>query len=247
MKSKILTFLAVGLMVSACGGNQTKDSQAVETEKQSEVTQEEEETRSSSDDPTGIISIRKTWAEKPIKVGAGEGKVGIGQLAKAFCQTYPQCETVNAMGEYLKTPNNDGEPISVDGLMYDVEVDQRNGFARCMMLVETSPFMDACYWNRKNGHKLFAAYMEEAHESGAYAEILLVFYDYDPATDVMTPDADVNAMFEEYMKNPDDYALRLPQEGKDIIVYNYVYDEENDSAKTSEITFIWNGDTFERK
>ena len=45
MKSKILTFLAVGLMVSACVGNQTTDSMAVETEKQSEVTHEEETRR----------------------------------------------------------------------------------------------------------------------------------------------------------------------------------------------------------
>lgn len=248
MKGKLLAIAAVGLMLSACNGNQQADNKGDASDQPSNAIKIEEDVyQLKSDDPTGIASIRKSWAKKTLKVDAGDSQVGIAQLAKAFCQEYTRCETNKALAEYLKDPDSNGESINVEGMSYNIEDLQANGFMCCQMLVETTPNTQVCYWNRKNGHKLFAAYMEHIHENGAFAEHLMVFYDYDPATGVMTPEPDLNVRLEKHIKNQDEYSIELPREGKDIVVYAYIVDDEGDSADDSEWVFVWNGDTFEWK
>ena len=249
MKSKIfaITFLAANLMFSACDNNQKNNGKSVEsanpeykvTATQSEESAAEEKTPDSSDDPTGIISIRKTWAGQTIKVDAGKSTVGIEQFAKAFCKTYPQCETNKAMLDYLNSPKDYKSDL------FEIDSKPRNGYIRCMMEVQTAPLTDVCYWNRKNGHKLFAAYMESTHESMAWDEHQVVFYDYDPATNIMTPEPALTEMIEKRVKKFDSYSVALPDEGKDIEVNAYTFDEENDSAEGEELKLKWNGMTFD--
>ena len=72
-----------------------------------------------------------------------------------------------------------------------------------------------------------------------------MFYDYDPKTNVMTPDMDVYKVVEKVAPNKDfeDYALEFPREGKDIVVRLYS-DNGDDGYDITEMTLKWTGDTF---
>ena len=113
-----------------------------------------------------------------------------------------------------------------------------------MLLAVVALETQRCYWNRKNGHSLVGVFMVNGSESGK-SENVFMFYDYDPKTNIMTPDMDVCKVVEKVAldKTFDDYALELPQEGKDIVVNLYSDDEEN-SYDMTEMTLKWTGDTF---
>ena len=114
-----------------------------------------------------------------------------------------------------------------------------------MGMVQVSWDMVCCYWNRDNGHKLVAFWMEQGHESDpSLGDNLLAFYDYDPATDVMTPDPEIGKRIADAMAQYDGYGVRLPDEGKDIELVGYMFDLENDSAESTDYLCRWNGNDF---
>ena len=86
--------------------------------------------------------------------------------------------------------------------------------------------------------------MVNGFESGK-SENVFMFYDYVPKTNIMTPDLNVCKVVEKVAldKAFEDYLLELPQEGKDIVVYLYLDNEEN-SYDDTEKTLKWTGDTF---
>ena len=110
-------------------------------------------------------------------------------------------------------------------------------------MVQYTNLTDVCYWNRKDGHQLVAAYMEDSGEGGWF-ENLVVFYDYDYANDLMTPEPELTQMIEDRMKKFDAYSVQLPREGKDIEVAGYVIDEEQDNADGITLKLKWDGQTF---
>lgn len=250
-------FLAAGLTMSACGSKEKSDVKSAESENEESVeTAKTAKTANATTagDPTGIVSIRKAWKNKPIDVDAGDITPGIKQFALAFCKEYPQCETNKALMDYLLSPESDKKDTydlqasSEDGdYTYHIESNPRKGHIRCMAAVQTAPLTDVCYWNRNNGHKLFAAYMESTHESGEYDEHLVVFYDIDLSTGVMTPETSIANMIEEQVKGFDSFSVVLPVDGKDIEVSAYTIDEENDSADSKDMLLKWNGMTFDWK
>lgn len=101
-----------------------------------------------------------------------------------------------------------------------------------------------CYWNRKNGHSLVGVFMVNGSENEK-SENVFMFYDYDPKTNIMTPDMDVYKVVEKVAidKAFDDYLLELPQKGKDIVVDLYT-DNGEDGSDVTEKTLKWTGDTF---
>lgn len=261
MKRNVLAIalVAVGLMWSACDGKQKKDgeyAEGVNTESEaaasrSEVDAAEEE---EVDAPRrGIESIREVWAGKPIKVNRSNTVPDILQYAKAFCQTFPQCETNKALKEFLTSPDADKNECQLDlasqdgehTISYRINSNPRNGYIRCMAEVQTDRFTYVCYWNRKDGHKLVAAFMDECWESPSWDQCLVVFYDYNPTTDTMTPEPALTSMIEKRMKKYDVYSVELPEEGKDIEVLGFTIDEEEDSGEYDELKLKWNGQTFD--
>ena len=72
-----------------------------------------------------------------------------------------------------------------------------------------------------------------------------MFYDYDPKTNIMTPDLNVYKVVEKVAldKAFDEYLLDLPQKGKDIVVNLYT-DNGEDGCDVTEKTLKWTGDTF---
>ena len=256
----IMMLMAAGLMMSACGGQQKNDGKAVESDDTEDVaTTAQSEDEEEFDAPRrGIDDIREVWTDKTIEVNAGNNNPGIKELTLAFCKTYPQCETNEALRKYLSSPDaasmdtyqldlpsHDGEYT----LTYDINCDSRNGYIRSMAWTQTDRFTYGCYWNRKNGHKLFAAFMDECWESIDWDQCLVVFYDYDPNTDIMTPEPALTSMIEKRMKDFSCYEVRLPEEGKDIEVHGIAISEETDEGEEDwesvELKLKWNGDTFD--
>lgn len=243
-------------MLLACNNNQKSDGKSVDkadTVKANIVKVDSVKVDTATyNDPTGIVSIRKTWTSKTISVNAGKKTPDIKQLALAFCKAYPQCETNKAMMHFLTSPNaaiKESYEIASNGangnFTYHIDSNPRNGYIRCIAMVETAPLTIACLWNRNNGHKLFAASMENTHENMAYDERLVVFYDYDSTTDVMTPDAALTNMIEKRVKGYDFYSVILPEQGKDIEVWAFTTDKDSDTSESKEMKLKWNGMNFD--
>ena len=254
MKRKFLAIalMAAGLMMSACGNQQKNEGAAAEGDStKSEATADEDEEEFEAP-KRGIESIRKEWAGKSLKVEAKDA-VGIKALALAFCKAYPQCETNKDMRDFLSSPNADKEEYSeekdyqkTEEFSYLIYNQPSNGYIRCMLFTETNRFTYACYWNRKNGHKLFAAVMDECWEQVNMDQCLVVFYDYDPATGIMKPEPALTQMIEERVKGGDYlcYYVSLPEEGKDIEVSAVISDEPEASSDDMWV-MKWNGQTFD--
>lgn len=229
--------MAAGLMMAACN-NQTNNGKTVESNDTETVTMPANDSEEEIDELDAIRSIRKEWAEKTINVEAEKETVGIEQFAMAFCKTYPDFVVNKMMGDYLVAPEE------YKNELYGINNQSDNDFIRCMMMVETTNQTDVCCWDRKDGHKLFAASMAAGHENGD-GESLVVFYDYDPATGVMTPEPALTEMVEKQGEGYDAYEVRLPQEGKDIVVYVCKANDELDNYDCNEQKLTWNGTTFE--
>ena len=248
MKSKsfAIAFMAAGLMMSACGNNQKNSDNSAESDS-TKVATAAQATEDDEGVVRGIATIRKEWAGKTIKVNAGEKAPGIEQFALSFCKAYPQCETNKALGTYLESPNEykGKDNFMVDDMSYSVYSNPGNGYVRSMMLVETNRYTYACFWKRKNAHLLFAAFMEECWETPDWDECLVVFYDYDPTTGVMTPEPNLTSMIEKRMKGYNSYSVILPEKGKEITVSGYTINEEEDSATSDDLNLVWNGMSFD--
>ena len=224
--------LAAGLMMTGCGNdnnNQKNNDQPVVDEKK---TVEEPVVKEVS----GIDAIKKVWANKAFDLDAGDITPNIETYALAICKTYPQFDLNKTLADYL-----------VDGTYnedeYEIINDKKNGYIHCLWKVQYTNLTDVCYWNRKDGTQLVAAYMEDNSESDP-TENLVAFYSYNHAVGVMTPEPALTKMIEERMQKYDAYSVVLPRNGKDIQVIGYIVDEENDNADSKELKLKWDGQTF---
>ena len=253
---KVLTaimLVATVMFFSACGnkaGNgETQDSTAVAENASQEVEDADDEYEVPE---RTIVSIRQTWIDKALKVDANN-KVGIKDFAQTFCEAYPQCKTNDALRRYFSNPDaatKNEYSLEIDNPEYDypdefeISCNPGNGFIRCMQVIQTDRYTFACYWNRKNGHKLVAFYMEECWEQVDWDQCLICFYDYDPATGVMTPEPALTEMIEKRMKQYElCYYIQLPEEGKDIEVTG-VDSMEEDACADESFILKWDGMTF---
>ena len=144
------------------------------------------------------------------------------------------------MLKYLANPKAFDKEKEVYGVISDVS----NGYISSCLWTEIDRFTKMCYWNRKNGHQLVGVFMINGSENEE-AENAFLFYDFDPKTNTMTPDMDVCKVVEKVALDKDfaDYALELPQKGKDIEVKLYS-DNGEDGYDITEKLLKWNGDSF---
>ena len=218
---------------------ESKDTKEVTT-KQAEGQTESESADVDEDLPEGIDSMTSGLAETPITVSPKGAKVNIQDFAQAFCSQYDRYEPNEKILKYLANPKAYNEEAEI----YRVESDITNGYIRSMLLTEVVRETQMCYWNRKNGHSLVGVFMENGSENSK-SENVFMFYDYDPKTNIMTPDTDVCQVVEKVAldKAFDGYALELPQEGKDIEVKLYSPNDVESYDITIK-TLKWTGDTF---
>ena len=219
--------------------DESKDNKEVVTE--SADAQDESESADVDEDlPEGLDSMTSGLAETPITVSPKGAKVNIEDFALAFCSKYDRYEPNKKMLKYLANPKAFNEEAEI----YRVESDITNGYIRSFLLTEVGRLTQMCYWNRKNGHSLVGVFMENGSENSK-SENAFMFYDYDPKTNIMTPDLNVYKVVEKVAldKAFDEYLLELPQKGKDIVV-NLYSDDGEDGYDVTEKTLKWTGDTF---
>ncbi len=152
--------------------------------------------------------INRQWRKAPITVKNGGKSPDIITLLTAFHQKWP----TYAVSEVLKHA-----PQLKDGQQYEsdddwrVLVNRRNGYADLSSNTDIDQ-MEACVWRRANGHRLFAVSLYQQH---VMPQNLLCWYDYDPATQTLRPEA---SPVDEYKPNHKSSHIgwSLPMEGTDL-------------------------------
>ena len=219
--------------------DKSKDNK--EVVKESAEAQEESESADTDENvESGLYDVTSNWKQTPITVSPKGAKANIQDFAQAFCGQYDRFEPNEKISKYFAAPKTYDEVAE----LYRVESDITNGYIRSMLLTEVARETQMCYWNRKNGHSLVGVFMENGSENGK-SENVFMFYDYDPKTNIMTPDLNVYKVVEKVAldKAFDDYLLELPQKGKDIEVNLYT-DNGEDGYDVTGKTLKWTGDTF---
>lgn len=127
-----------------------------------------------------------SWNDIAIKVPAGGQNPDVMQLLKAFHAEWPTkaVQTLIAeAGDRRYVPNDVTECEDCTGHVFvDCEDFNCASFDNGMT---DSQRMDARSYQRENGHTLFGICLEETGNAG---KSLCCFYDYNPATRVMTPE-----------------------------------------------------------
>ncbi len=245
MKNKRLTIamLIMAAIVMACGNKEgTGKTAGTEAEPQTQTAVANEI------DPEGLQEIKamqSTWKTKKITVDSGDITPDISVFSLAFCDAYPKYKPNAALKEYLIQPKDYDE----EKMGFEIDVEKNNGYISCENNAQYSWDTTCCYWKRKDGHNLVAFFLErefENMENPADGKLLL-FYDYDPATDVMTPEPELSEMVAEAVKSFPDYSVSLPDEGKNIEITTYTDNGEEDSYDSTSQMMVWDGQTFSIK
>ena len=235
IKTLVMALVAFSFMLTACENKANKEQN---TKKQAETVVEEQTEEAFMDGQIEII--RGVWEKAPLPVVAAEGMADIERFALTFCNEYSTYEPNKVLYDYLKDQAKFKEDLEKIGIGFNVDNQKEEGYILCRAETQFSNDMDCCCWKRDNGHTLVAFWMEEAHESGENNK-LLAFYDYDPATNTMTPEPELGKKVAEAMAQYDGgYSVRLQE--KEIIGYKSNVEEEN--YETNIYSIHWNGNDF---
>lgn len=224
-------------------GESKNDKAELTQQVASPVKSESAENESDGEDDTvyeELLAMTSDWKKTPITVSPTGGKANIEDFAQAFCSQYSRFEPNKKMLKYLADPKSYNKEKEI----YDVKSSVPNGYISSVLWTEIDRYTKMCYWNRKNGHQLIGIFMVNGSEN-TNAEAVFMFYDYDQKTNIMTPDMNVCKVVEKVAidKNFEEYALVLPEQGKDIVV-NLYSDNGDDGYNVTEKTLKWTGDTF---
>lgn len=166
--------------------------------------------------------VKANWQSRSIKVAMA--KPNIVQLMKAFQQTWP----TYSGGELMKFAQSKAKYDNNDKI-----VDLANGF---VLYSEDDPdsesdeILQACVWNRSNGHRLFAVNL---HAFTNEIDVLC-FYDFNPQTLTLTPEKSLSNLFKPSFTGYR-YRVELPQKGKNLVV------TEHFGGLTIHHTYSWDG------
>ena len=187
-----------------------------------------------------IFAIQKVWADNPIQVENIDPNARIRSFAKAFCSRYQDYRPNEAMMDYLKKPGD----YSWEEKHYYSEDLPRNGYIKCDMGGQFDYMTEMCYWRRPNGHQLVGVLMQIGHE-GEECDALILFYDFDPKTQVMSPDTTIHQTVMKIVNNhTGSLFFELPKEGKDIDVTAVRWTMEDDFVY-DHFLLKWNGNSFD--
>lgn len=166
--------------------------------------------------------VKANWQSRSIKVAMA--KPNIVQLMKAFQQTWP----TYSGGELMKFAQLKAKYDNNDKI-----VDLANGF---VLYSEDDPdsesdeILQACVWNRSNGHRLFAVNL---HAFTNEIDVLC-FYDFNPQTQTLTPEKSLSNLFKPSFTGYR-YRVELPQKGKNLVV------TEHFGGLSIHHTYSWDG------
>ena len=239
IRTLVMALAAFSFMLTACENKANKEQN---TENQTEMVAEEQTEDAPSftaDDVNQIGVIHGVWDVMPISVATVDGLSDIKRVANAFCYEYSNYEPNKVLCDYLKDPDYNNEYFEVESL-------EENGYIACKGMTEYSNDVCCHIWDRKNGHKLVAFWLEEAHENGDDAS-LLAFYDFDPATNTMTPEPELAKKIVESMAQYDAYSVRLPRVGLDAGLIGHKINIEEDNCDNTYYMLRWNGNDFNQE
>ena len=243
MLALLMALAAVPVMLTACGDKQANKMQGNESEAFAAV-EDSVSGYDSADDSLYLKKgqmdgIRRVWASNPLTGVSTDGVPDIERFALAFCMAYPGYAPNKALSDYLECPTK------FHSQDFRVDVQQKNGYILCQGQFQMSWDTSCCYWKRKNGHCLVAFWLEEGYEGDQPTDVLLAFYDYDPATDSMTPEPALCKKITDAMAAYDMFSVVLPSEGKDIEVIGHQINEEEDNCVNTYYIGVWNGHDFD--
>ena len=235
IRTLVMALAAFSFMLTACENKPANQEQ--NTENQAETVVEEQTDELDMDDQIGIV--RSVWEMAPIPVVAAEGMADIERFALTFCNEYSTYVPNKVLYDYLKDENKFNEDLEKIGFGFNVDNQKDEGYILCRAETQFSKDTDCYCWKRDNGHSLVAFWMEEGFESGD-SDGLLVFYDYDPATNTMTPEPELGKKVDEAMAQYDGYTVRLQEQ--DIIGHKINIEEDN--YENTRYLIQWNGNDF---
>lgn len=232
------------LVLTACGekkANQTENGGEATDSLTENVEAVEDEDGFTSDAELAMRKMQTTWSKESIEgLPPEENGLDIVALAVAFCEKYSDFDANKQLVTYFTRRDQ------FNSDWYFVDEDLKNGYVRCGSGSEISSDVTACYWKKKDGHRLVAFWLELGHEGSEHVDQLLAFYDYDPESDSMTPKPELSQRVEKTMSKFDAYSVRLPDEGKDIILMGHDFGDD-DSYQCTYYLFKWNGNDFDQK
>ena len=151
----------------------------------------------------------KQWGTHVLRVHIQPGKrPTIADFARAFLQQYPTPLNTAALAKL------DGKAPQPKSCTLEYLLDAPSGYLRYGFHENTCnrtdyPTMEMCYWRTEAGHCLVAV-----NGNTYMGNLLLVFYDYDPATGLMTPRTALP--FKDFYDDVREFIVQLPRKGKDI-------------------------------
>ena len=124
------------------------------------------------------------------------------------------------------------QPKLPQGERFTCLIDRPHGYLRAVYTTEgnidPNQTLEVCYWRTDTDHRLVAVC--RCSDIGTY---ILIFYDYNPATGLMTPLA--QPLFEDFHELLGELIVQLPREGKDIHMKSWW------AGGPAPLTLRWNG------
>lgn len=177
-----------------------------------------------------LEEIHAQWMSRNIKVPKGGQNPKIVQLLTAFQDVWGT-DVVDPVLKCAKDPRFTSKRDEENNEA--IIVDRKNGYACLDNGGTDSGFMETCMWRRDNGHRLFAIRLGQPVDP----EIEFVcFYDYDPQTAIMYPEAGPVQEFHPLCED-NFVGYNLPQKGKDFIISEY----DNNLHGNINHVFFWDG------
>lgn len=177
---------------------------------------------------TSLEDIDKGWAAKPINNVANGN---LGTMLDRFNQTWPTW-MVGMVRDLMKKGQT--KSVSNDETELTVIADTKNGYFSVGDNGTDGEYLSGCVWNRSNGHRLLAICLGKPTDPCIE---IVCFYDYDPATKLLTPEPDILKGYRWHdRKEYSQIFCRLPRKGKNVEVDDW--GGENGPLKH---TFTWDG------
>ena len=151
-------------------------------------------------------------------------------MMERFDQTWP-----TGMGGAIRNTMEKGlaKEVLDEETGLTVIVDTKNGYVEIDDAGTDGAYMSACYWNRSNGHKLFAVRLGKPTDPCIE---FVCFYDYDAQKKTLTPEPDILKGYRwGERKEFTQLIYHLPKQGKEVTV-----DEWGEDGPLQHV-FRWDG------
>ena len=171
------------------------------------------------------------YFRRPLRVQTAAGKQPtIADFARAFASADQEKDPLFS----ATLARIDGrQPKLPQGDRFTCLIDRPHGYLRACYTfgeggIDPNQILEVCYWRTDTDHRLVAVCSYS--DIGTY---ILIFYDYNPATGLMTPLA--QPPFEDFHELLGELIVQLPSEGKDIHMKSWW------AGGPAPLTLRWNG------